>query len=109
VSLAQLTPLWTRNYLLLWRAPIDQRVLGPGATGAEVLWLRQRLALATGDPLSEPVSEVFDAALAAQVRDFQRARGLQPDGLAGPRTLVLLNGLAPEPDTPMLRVKTGED
>ncbi|MFO7640291.1 MAG: AAA family ATPase [Candidatus Competibacteraceae bacterium] len=109
VSLAQLTPLWTRNYLLLWRAPIDQRVLGPGATGAEVLWLRQRLALGTGEPLSEPVSEVFDAALAAQVRDFQRARGLQPDGLAGPRTLVLLNGLASEPDTPVLRAKTGED
>jgi general secretion pathway protein A len=109
VPLAQLTPLWTRDYLLLWRAPIDQRVLGPGATGAEVRWLRQRLALATGQALSEPLSEVFDAALAAQVRDFQRERGLQPDGLAGPHTLVLLNGLTPEPDTPMLRAKTGED
>ena len=109
VPLAQLTPLWTRDYLLLWRSPINQRVLGPGATGEEVRWLRQRLALATGQPLSEPLSEIFDAALTAQLRDFQRERGLQPDGLAGPRTLVLLNGLAPEPDTPALRAKMGED
>jgi len=109
VPLTQVTSLWTRDYLLLWRAPIDRRVLGPGATGGDVLWLRQRLALATGQPLSEPLSELFDAALTEQVRDFQRERGLQPDGLAGPRTLVLLNGLAPEPDTPMLRAKTGEN
>ncbi len=109
VPLAQLAPLWTRDYLLLWRTPVEQRVLGPGASGEEVLWLRRRLALATGQALSEPLSEVFDAALAAQVRAFQHERGLQPDGLAGPRTLVLLNGLAPEPDTPMLRAKTGED
>lgn len=109
VPLAQLAPLWTRDYLLLWRTPVEQRVLGPGASGEEVLWLRRRLALATGQALSEPLSEVFDATLAAQVRAFQHERGLQPDGLAGPRTLVLLNGLAPEPDTPMLRAKTGED
>ncbi|MDZ7621619.1 MAG: AAA family ATPase [Candidatus Competibacteraceae bacterium] len=107
--LEQLTPLWTGDYLLLWRTPVVQRVLGPGASGEEVRWLRQRLAVATGQTLSEPLPELFDAALAEQVRDFQRERGLQPDGLAGPRTLALLSGLAPEPDTPVLRAKAGED
>jgi len=106
--LEQLTPLWTGDYLLLWRTPVVQRVLGPGASGEEVRWLRQRLAVATGQTLSEPLPELFDAALAEQVRNFQREQGLQPDGLAGPRTLVLLSGLAPEPGAPMLRAKTGE-
>jgi general secretion pathway protein A len=97
-----LAPLWTRDYLLLWRSPIDQLVLGPGATGEEVLWLRQRLAQATGQPVPEPLSTTFDANLGRQLRDFQRDRGLRPDGLAGGHTLILLNNLAPAPGTPLL-------
>jgi general secretion pathway protein A len=76
-------------------------LIGPGASGAAVRWLRARLALAAGQPVPDPLSEVFDAALAEQVRAFQREHGLQPDGLAGPRTLALLNKLAPESDTPV--------
>lgn len=103
VPLAQLTPLWTGDYLLLWRPQIAHALIGPGASGEAVRWLRSRLALAAGQPPSEPLSERFDAALAAQLRAFQRERGLRPDGLAGQRTLVLLNHLAPEPDAPTLR------
>jgi general secretion pathway protein A len=102
VPLTQLAPLWTRDYLLLWRSPINQLVLGPGATGEEVLWLRQRLAQATGQPVPEPPSAIFDANLGRQLRDFQRDRGLRPDGLAGGHTLILLNNLAPAPGTPLL-------
>ena len=75
-------------------------LIGPGASGAAVRWLRQRLALAAGQPVSDPLSEVFDAALAEQVRAFQRDHGLQPDGLAGPRTLALLHNLAPAVNAP---------
>ncbi len=103
VPLAQLTPLWTGDYLLLWRPQIPQTLIGPGASGEAVRWLRSRLALAAGQPAPEPLSETFDSALVDQLRAFQRDRGLRPDGLAGQRTLVLLNNLAPEPDTPVLR------
>jgi general secretion pathway protein A len=103
VPLTQLTALWTRDYLLLWRSPIKQPVLGPGATGEEVLWLRQRLAQATGQTSPEPLSALFDANLSRQLRAFQQDHGLQPDGLAGERTLALLSNLAPEPDAPVLR------
>jgi general secretion pathway protein A len=82
-------------------------LIGLGASGAAVRWLRERLALAAGQPVPDPLSEVFDAALAEQVRAFQRDHGLQPDGLVGPRTLVLLNNLIPEPDTPALRPPEG--
>ena len=106
-SLAQLTPLWTGDYLLLWRPQIPQTLIGPGVSGEAVRWLRLRLALAAGQPAPEPLSETFDAALADQVRAFQRERGLRPDGLAGERTLILLNNLAPEPDTPVLHPPEG--
>ena len=75
-------------------------LIGPGASGAAVRWLRTRLALAAGQPVPDPLSEVFDAALAEQVRAFQRDHGLQPDGLAGPRTLEVLNNLAPAANAP---------
>lgn len=102
VPLAQLTPVWTGHYLLLWRPQTDQPLIGPGNTGAAVRWLRQRLALASGQAAPEPLSETFDANLAKQVRAFQQERGLRPDGMAGGRTLVLLSNLAPPPGTPTL-------
>ena len=82
-------------------------LIGLGASGAAVRWLRARLALAAGQPVPDSLSEVFDAALAEQVRAFQRDHGLQPDGLVGPRTLTLLNNLAPEPNNPVLRPPEG--
>lgn len=103
VSLEHVKPLWSGQYLLLWRPQTDQPVIGPGNSGSSVLWLRQRLAMARGQTLAEPASETFDAELAKQLRAFQEARGLRPDGIAGGQTLVLLSNLAPAPDTPSLR------
>ena len=82
-------------------------LLGLGASGAAVRWLRARLALAAGQPVPDPLPEVFDAELAEQVRAFQRDHGLQPDGLVGPRTLALLNNLVPEPNHPVPRPPEG--
>ena len=102
VPLAQLTPLWNGQYLLLWRSQIDLLLIGPGNTGEAVLWLRRRLALAAGQAAPEPLSATFDKTLGEQLRTFQRDQGLQADGMAGGRTLVLLNNLALTPDTPVL-------
>jgi general secretion pathway protein A len=102
VPIEQLKPLWTGHYQILWRPQTDQPVIGPGNAGEAVRWLRQRLALANGQPVPEPASETFDADLAKQLRAFQQARGLRPDGIAGGHTLVLLSNLAPMPGTPAL-------
>lgn len=102
VPLARLAPLWTGQFLLLWRPQTDQTVIGPGNAGEAVRWLRQRLALAAGQPVPESPSQTFDASLARQLRAFQQERGLRPDGIAGGRTLVLLANLAPTPGTPLL-------
>ncbi len=103
VSLSQIQPWWTGEYLLLWRPQVSLAVIGPGSKGEPVLWLRQRLALVEGqDPGQQALSQVFDPALAEQVRNFQRANELSADGVVGQRTMALLNNLAPAPGTPVL-------
>lgn len=62
-----------------------------GATGKGVILLRERLA-AIGFPAQpEDKPGRFDATLAQAVAGFQDSVGLQPDGVAGPRTIARLN------------------
>jgi murein L,D-transpeptidase YcbB/YkuD len=57
--------------------------LKAGATGQRVQLLRQRLGLS-------PYG-AFDKSVAQALRDFQAAHGIPVDGVAGPRTLAVLN------------------
>jgi murein L,D-transpeptidase YcbB/YkuD len=57
--------------------------LKAGMSGDRVAALRTRLGLAGG--------EKYDAALAAQVKEFQSVHGIKPDGIAGAGTMEALN------------------
>jgi L,D-transpeptidase YcbB len=57
--------------------------LKAGTTGERVAMLRTRLGL--------PDSDKYDAALAAQVKEFQSVHGMKPDGIAGAATIEALN------------------
>jgi hypothetical protein len=59
-------------------APLGDRMLGPGATGADVEALQRLVGV--------PVTGGYDPATTAAVREFQTAHGLNPDGNAGPET-----------------------
>lgn len=104
VSVRQLNDLWFGDSLLLWRPHEGaDRLLGPGARGAGVRWLREGLGKlqieaspAAGDPT------LYDSALAEGVRQFQRNYGLRVDGIAGERTLVKLQALLAEAGVPLL-------
>jgi murein L,D-transpeptidase YcbB/YkuD len=54
-----------------------------GMTGDRVAALRTRLGL--------PEGSKYDAALAAQVKEFQSVHGIKPDGIAGAGTIEALN------------------
>lgn len=75
-----------------WPALPPGPTLKPGARGARVVALRQRLA-ASGDLASAPASDpaLFDEGLAAAVQLFQARHGLEADGAVGRRTLAALN------------------
>ncbi len=63
----------------------DGPIIRPGQAGPRVAQLRQRLL----GPLD--TAEIYDADLRQAVQAFQRASGLEPDGLVGESTLQALN------------------
>lgn len=90
------------EFVLLWRPPEDTRgKLAAGDHGPGVVWLVKRLGPARG-VVSWAVSDyVFDEAVTNAVRSFQRSAGVAASGVAGPETLLLLDG-EPAPGTPTL-------
>ncbi|RJG06871.1 peptidoglycan-binding protein [Noviherbaspirillum cavernae] len=82
------------EFVTLWREPFAFRgVLKSGDRGAVVDWVAAQLAKRDG--AKEPAKEQpFDDRLAAQVREFQTARGLTADGVIGPVTFMHLNHAA---------------
>ncbi len=101
VDLGALARHWTGDYRLFWRAPAAvQETLRPGASGAGVAWVINQLAKLEGqtqaniEPAIEPAIEtaLYDDALSTRVKQFQRSRGLNPDGNVGPNTLIHLLG-----------------
>ncbi|WP_229680786.1 ExeA family protein [Marinobacterium zhoushanense] len=102
VRRSQLDAAWQGRFTLLWRPPPDYSTpLWPGASGDSVAWLELHLARAEGKVLTQPQRKHYDATMVERVRSFQRSKGLDIDGVAGPRTLILLNGTT-EDDLPRL-------
>ena len=96
--------LWFGQYQLLWRPPNGVAVaLRPGSQGPNVVWLRQSLAAIDPAYRTEPMdSDLYDAALEQQVREFQRDHRLFVDGLAGQQTQIIINSLLRPDGSPRL-------
>jgi len=90
------------EFVLLWRPPVHTRgTLAAGDHGTGVAWLLKRLGPDRGTISGAASDPVFDETVTAAVRRFQRAAGIVVDGVAGPETLILLDG-DPAPGTPTL-------
>ncbi len=72
-----------------WGPTVNASKLEVGATGPEVVALRNRLT-AMGH-MERSLSAVYDEALVEGVRAFQQSHGLTADGDAGPATLAEIN------------------
>jgi L,D-transpeptidase YcbB len=75
-----------------WTALPAGPSLKPGTSDARVPALRSRL-IRSGDLADVPVSDpqLYDAPLAAAVRDYQQCHGLEADGVLGSGTIEELN------------------
>ncbi|HEX7381461.1 MAG TPA: peptidoglycan-binding protein, partial [Nevskiaceae bacterium] len=104
----ELKPAWTGEFLLVWPGNIATPLLSVGTRGNGVVWLRRQLALLDGDPAPDSPSPIFDNALREQVMDYQRAAGLDVDGVAGIMTLVSLSSVGGADDTPTLHAVVGD-
>ena len=103
IPLLTITSSWDGGFLFLWKPPPGGDILiGPGSTGAEVHWLYKTLSRNNGSETESTFVDRFDPALRESVQHFQRQRGLAPDGLAGPETIIELNTVDGSPEIPRL-------
>jgi general secretion pathway protein A len=94
VALGALAAQWSGQYTLLWRMPPDAREnIRAGARGPAVQWLIRQLAQAQGQVAETSTDPRFDDVLQRQVKQFQLAQGLIPDGTVGPQTAMRLAGV----------------
>jgi len=103
VPIAAISRYWFGDFLLLWRPPLAvAKALAPGMRGADVKWLRDNLRAAQGLPESATKSDVYDEDLTRLVQDFQRQHRLNPDGVAGVHTQIVLDTVVNPTGSPTL-------
>jgi general secretion pathway protein A len=106
VSLVQLDPLWSGDYLMVWQPPpTGTVVIGPGAPRQAVRWLRKLLSEVPGLGFEDKGPGGYTAAVEDAVRRFQTSAGLDVDGIAGPRTLIRLHNAVDMPGPPRLKAR----
>ena len=92
IDIATLDTHWFGDYTLLWqKPPYYQGAVKPGNNGPIVQWLDQQLVRIYGNKSTPTISDTYTEELITQVKTFQQSKGLLPDGIAGPRTLIHLN------------------
>jgi len=109
VSAGALATQWMGQYTLLWRVPPDAReYIRAGERGPAVQWLIEQLAQAQGQVVEPGRIGLFDDALERQVKQFQRAQGLVPDGVVGPQTVMHLAAVGDRSAPELLPRKGGQ-
>ena len=107
VALGVLATQWTGRYTLLWRMPpAAHENIRAGERGPAVEWLLRQLAQEQGRTVDPANNPLFDDALARQVKQYQLAQGLIPDGAVGAQTLMRLAGIG-DPSAPKLTAVPG--
>jgi general secretion pathway protein A len=83
---------WLGDYILLWKPPPEYSgEIQPGDRGPSVRWLDRQLSLINGREPSQEELLSYDKSLIKEVKRFQLAEGLVPDGIVGTQTIIHIN------------------
>jgi hypothetical protein len=83
-----LSRIWNGHFLVLYR--VSDEIPGEllqGDRGDKVVRLRQIIDQIEG---TQTTGDVYDAELVSRIKQFQSKAGLRPDGIVGPRTLMVM-------------------
>ncbi len=81
---------WSKDYLILWEPPEGfVSFLRSGSRNRMAVWVNATLNMLDGGKKSE-VSDLFGVTEAEQIKRFQRSNALDPDGIVGARTAIVL-------------------
>lgn len=98
VALMDLAEKWFGDFTILWKIPPSyQNEIKPGDRGAVVSWLSHQMRRVSGRHDEKGNKELFDEELVNEVKQFQLAQGIVPDGIVGPQTLIRINRAVGEP------------
>jgi len=104
--LAEVEPFWDGAFVVLWRPPPGELPVRRGARGPATDWLRQRMTRVAGAGLPIESGRPYDQGLWERVTAFQQARSLEPDGVVGRETAMVLRRAEWGPDVPRLSAGT---
>jgi general secretion pathway protein A len=108
VLLKDIEKRWFGDYTLLWRMPPNYRGdIRPGMKGRDVKWIDAQLSAIQGRKALTGETLTYDNRLVKQVKQFQQAEGLPPDGVLGPQTIIHLSNATGE-KAPALVQRQGE-
>ncbi|MCX8022821.1 MAG: AAA family ATPase [Syntrophorhabdaceae bacterium] len=94
----ELLKSWTGEYLLLWSPPEGYSTeFRPGAKGKIVEWLERQLAILNGKK-DVKTTGIYKGELINQIKKLQLKAGITPDGIVGPKTLMVLKDLSKNDD-----------
>jgi general secretion pathway protein A len=82
---------WLGEFTILWRQPPFDGIIRPGDRGPQVEWLAQQLSVLNGGEKQEGSKGIYKGKLLSGLKEFQRTRGIGPDGVVGPTTLIHLD------------------
>jgi general secretion pathway protein A len=103
VAAGDIADFWQGEYLLLWKPQTAEvKAFVPGMRDPDIRWLRASLATIQGEPIAPMQSELYDDALEARVKQYQRERRLTADGLVSQQTQIAIIADLGIADTPRL-------
>ncbi|HID82772.1 MAG TPA: AAA family ATPase [Chromatiales bacterium] len=103
VTVNELLYAWNGDFLLFWRLPPDgSKIVRPESSGESIAWLHKQLDSVLGNASEQAASRHFGKNLKQKLIEFQTMAGLNPDGVAGPQTLIKLATFRADADTPRL-------
>jgi general secretion pathway protein A len=109
VALGVLAAQWSGHYTVFWRMPHEAHEnMRAGERGPAVAWLIKQIAQDQGRVAEPGKNPLFDETLVRQVKQFQLAQGLIPDGAVGPQTLMRLAGIADQSAPKLTSVHEGK-
>ena len=92
IEATELVKHWRGDFILLWQPPPGYSTpVYPGHDGEVVIWLDRQLALLQPRPPAQATRLSLQGQLLDELRQFQAAKGLTPDGILGPVTIIHLN------------------
>lgn len=108
IEATELVKHWSGDFILLWDPPAGYSTpVYPGHEGEIVTWLDRQLALIHGRPPAQGSRLSLEGPLLDELRQFQAAKGLTPDGILGPVTLIHLHNVSTG-SYPRLHADSGE-